>query len=87
MMIKDFLSTELYMAKEAGFHFDLHSYDDGIILRVNGFNQKLLNVFKIIQDAISDIDKIFDKHRFETFKKQLKKNFYCYVVNSVTLIE
>lgn len=87
MMIKDFLSTELFMAKQAGFYFDFHSYDDGIILSVNGFNQKLINVFNIIQDAITNIDKIFDKHRFETFKKQLKKNIYAQIINSTSLIE
>lgn len=87
MCIKNFLSEKLYPATIAGYNYKLHSVDDGLILRLSGFNEKLPLLVGIITKALTNIDGVIDSSVFETFRKELKKNCYNYIINSNLFIE
>lgn len=87
MMVKDFLSQEISMIKFAGYSFDLHACNNGLCLRLNGFSENILAILTNIVMSIYSIEEVFDKSRFECYKKLLKKNCHNYVVNSSTLLE
>lgn len=87
MMVKDFLSQEITMMKFAGFSIDLHACNNGLTLRLGGFNEKIFEILEKVVKAIHSVDEIFEKSRFEYFKKHLRKNCYNNVVNPNTLIE
>lgn len=74
MCVKNFLSDKLYSATIAGYNYKLNSVDNGLILRLNGFSEKLLSIVDIITNSIKNLECSMDKTVFETFKKELKKN-------------
>lgn len=71
MCIKNFLSEKLYPATLAGYSYKLNSVDDGLVLRLSGFNEKLPFIVDIITKEMS---RAISKSAFETFKKELRKN-------------
>ncbi|CRL01365.1 CLUMA_CG014688, isoform A [Clunio marinus] len=75
MCVKNFLSKELYPATIAGYNYKLHSVDDGLVLRTNGFNAKLPSIVDIITKTMNTFLNLIDLSVFETFKRELKKNF------------
>lgn len=71
MCIKNFLAEKLYQATIAGYSYKLNSIDDGLVLRLSGFNEKLPLIIDIITKEMS---RAINKNIFETFKKELRKN-------------
>lgn len=71
MCVKNFLSEKLYPATLAGYTYKLNSIDNGMILRLSGFNEKLPHLIDIIT---KEMLRAIDKNVFETFKKELRKN-------------
>lgn len=82
MCVKSFLAPKLYSSTIVGYNYKLHSVEDGLMLKVNGFSEKLSLVVDIITKALTNTDEVVDKIVFETFKKELKKNCYNVIVNS-----
>lgn len=76
MCVKNFLSEKLYAATIAGYSYKLNSVDNGLILRVNGFNEKLHRIVEVAVETIKNLASLIDKIIFETFKKELKKNLH-----------
>lgn len=87
MCVKNFLAEKLYPATIVGYNYKLNSVDDGLVLKVSGFNEKLAIIIDIITSAIKNTDDVIDKSVFETFKKELKKNCYNFIINSVLFNE
>lgn len=87
MCVKNFLSDKLYPATIAGFNYKLHSVDNGLILRLSGFNEKLPLILDIITQIIKKLDTLVDKKVFETFKKELKKNCHNCLIDAGLLNE
>jgi nardilysin len=87
MCIKNFLSEKLYPATIAGYNYKLYSVDNGLILRLWGFNEKLPMMVDLITKAITNVDGVVDSSIFETFRKELKKNCYNLIINSNMFIE
>jgi nardilysin len=87
MCIKNFISEKLYPATIVGYNYKLHSVEDGLILKVNGFNDKLPMIVDIISKAMTNFEGAIDSLVFETFQKELKKNCYNFIINSVQFNE
>lgn len=82
MCIKNFLSEKLFPATIAGYSYKLNSVDDGLVLKLSGFNEKLPSILDLVTKAMKNVDHCIDNSVFEIFKKELKKNCYNYIVNS-----
>jgi nardilysin len=87
MCVKNFLSEKLYPATIAGYNYKLHSVDNGLILRLSGFNEKLPLLVDIITKTVSNLINLMDKSVFETFRKELKKNFHNCLIDAGLLNE
>lgn len=87
MMVKDFLSQDISMMKFAGYSLDLHACNNGLCLRLDGFSENILVILSKVVTAIYSIEEVFDKSRFECYKKLLKKNCHNFVVNPSSLLE
>lgn len=87
MCVKNFLSEKLYPATIAGYNYKLNSVENGLILKLNGFNEKLPMIVDMITKAMTNVDCAIDSYVFETFAKELKKNCYNYIINSVLFNE
>lgn len=87
MCVKNLLSEKLYAATVAGFTYKLNSVDDGIILKLSGFSEKLPLIVDTVTNVMSNLDMLMDKTAFETFRKELKKNCQNYLVDGNLLNE
>jgi nardilysin len=88
MCVKNFLLEKLYPATLVGYNYKLNAVETGLILRLSGFNEKLpLLTDRITKALRNDDGGVFDKLVFDTFKKELKKNCYNYLINSNQFIE
>lgn len=87
LCVKSFLSNKLYPATIAGYNYKLNSVEDGLILKLSGFNEKLPLIVDIITKAIGNTEDVINKATFEIFKKELKKNCYNYIINSTLFNE
>lgn len=82
MCVKNYLAERLFSATVAGYSYKLNSADDGLILKLNGFNEKLPSLLESITKAMINADDVISKFVFDSFKKELKKNCYNYIINS-----
>ncbi|KAG5674724.1 hypothetical protein PVAND_004676 [Polypedilum vanderplanki] len=87
MCVKNFLLEKLYPATLVGYNYKLNAVETGLFLRLSGFNEKLPILTDKITNALMNVNGVFDKLVFDTFKKELKKNCYNYLINSNQFIE
>jgi nardilysin len=87
MCVKNFLSEKLYPAVAAGYSYKLNSTDDGLVLKLSGFSEKLPMLLDLITKAIKNTDEVVEKPIFDFFKKELKKNCYNFIINSMLFNE
>lgn len=57
-----------------GYSYKLNSVDNGLILKLSGFDEKLSFVLEIIVRTMKNLATLVDKTVFDSFKKELKKN-------------
>lgn len=82
MCIKNYLSEKLYPARVAGYSYKLNSAEDGLVLKLSGFNEKLPMILDLMTKAIKNTDEVIEKPIFDFFRKELKKNCYNLIINS-----
>lgn len=87
MCVKNYLMERLFSATVAGYNYKLNSGDDGLVLKLSGFNEKLPSLLDSILKALKNTDEVISKYAFDCFKKELKKNCYNYIINSNLFIE
>lgn len=87
MCIKNFLSEKLFPATIAGYSYKLNSVDDGLTLKLSGFSEKLPMIVDMVTKAMTHFDGAIDSLVFETFAKELRKNCYNYIMNSLAFNE
>lgn len=87
MCVKNYLSAKLYSATVAGYSYRLNSVDEGLVLKLSGFNEKLPDIADIVTKALRNTDEVIDKVSFDVFKKELKKNCYRVIINSNMMAE
>lgn len=85
MCVKNLLSSQLYAATIVGYNYKLHSIDNGLVLRLSGFSEKLPLIVDIITKTMKNLE--IDKTVFETFRKELKRNCYNCLVDESLLNE
>ncbi|XP_070497154.1 nardilysin-like [Chironomus tepperi] len=87
MCVKNYLAEKLYPATLVGYNYKLNSVENGLILRLSGFNEKLKLIVDVITKAMKNVDGILDKLVFDIFRKELRKNCYNYLINSNQFVE
>lgn len=74
MCVKNFLSEKLHSATMIGYKYKLNAVDNGLILKLSGFDEKLPLILEIIIGTMKSLLTLVDKAVFDSFKKELKKN-------------
>lgn len=87
MCVKSFLTEKLYPATLVGYTFKLNAVEDGLVLKLSGFNEKLPLILETVTKAMKNVTEVVDKHKFEEFKKDLRKNCYNFLINSNQFVE
>ncbi|XP_037810382.1 nardilysin-like [Lucilia sericata] len=75
-LVDHYLQEELYPANVAGITSSIYYDEKGVVLSVEGFNEKLHLVVEIMMKALISTKDRLDEKQLEIFKKQLQKNFY-----------
>ncbi|KAJ2007901.1 metalloprotease [Coemansia thaxteri] len=71
LVLKDSLSEITYDAQVAGLWFDIHESVDGISMSVDGFNDKLPRLLRILLTTMRDHQ--VDDTQFEVYSREVKK--------------
>ncbi|XP_018405839.1 PREDICTED: nardilysin-like [Cyphomyrmex costatus] len=75
-VFKQLLQTELFPAIMSDIHYDITVSEKGIIIKMNGFNEKLLKFLSIVATYMTKYSTVVKKNLFESVKvKQLE---ICY---------
>ncbi|XP_052564795.1 nardilysin isoform X2 [Culex pipiens pallens] len=84
-MLKFQIAEDLYPASVAGLNYEIYAAEKGIVLKVDGYNEKL----PIIVDEITKSMQYFDKNMsadvFNVIKKKLAKTYYNEVIKASKL--
>ncbi|XP_053986881.1 nardilysin-like isoform X2 [Hylaeus volcanicus] len=75
-ILKWLLVEELYPATTAQLNYEIYTSDKGIMLKVNGFNQKLPLLLTTIAKSIADCTTLVTKELYNVVKEQHMKNYY-----------
>ncbi|XP_065364663.1 nardilysin-like [Calliphora vicina] len=79
-LVQHHLVEELYPATTAGINYQIYSEEKGVILAVDGYNEKLYLVIEIIMKALISTKDRINECQLEMFKKQQQKNYYNYLI-------
>lgn len=85
-ILKQLLVESLYPATVAELNHDIHANDKGIMLKVNGFNQKLPLLLMTIAKCIADIPTLITEEFFEVMKQEEIKAYYNNFVKPKKLV-
>ncbi|KAM7347169.1 nardilysin-like isoform 1-T3 [Cochliomyia hominivorax] len=84
-LVQYYLVEELYPATVAGINYQIFCTEKGVVMSVDGYNEKLHLVIDILIKAfISTKDRI-KENELETFKKQYQKNSFNELLKPVTV--
>ncbi|KZC14573.1 Nardilysin [Dufourea novaeangliae] len=75
-ILRQLLIEELYAAAVAELHHQIYVNDKGIVVKVNGFNQKLSLVLFTIAKCIAESSTLVTKELFEVMKEKQIKDYY-----------
>ncbi|XP_037935683.1 nardilysin [Teleopsis dalmanni] len=84
-MIKFCLAEELYPATVAGLTYDFSGAEKGVVLKVNGYNQKVHRVVNIIINAMTNIDCHSSQAIFDVLKMKILKQYYNILIKPAKL--
>ncbi|XP_017156732.1 nardilysin-like [Drosophila miranda] len=77
------IAEQLYPALEAGLFYDLRMGEKGLVLRVDGYSQKLLLVVKIIMQVMCTLE--LDPAQVISFKVLKKRQIFNRILNGKIL--
>lgn len=75
-LVKYRLAEELYPASVAGLGYEFYSAEKGVVLKVNGYNEKLYLVVDLITKAMVSMREHITEEQLEVFKKHQKKGYF-----------
>ncbi|XP_015592336.1 nardilysin isoform X2 [Cephus cinctus] len=75
-ILKHLLVEELYPANAAELNYQIYTGDKGIIVKVNGFNQKLPLLLTTITRYIADCSKLVTQELFDMMRAEQLKAYY-----------
>ncbi len=87
MCVKSLLLETLYPAKVVGYNYKLQSIDSGLIIQLSGFNEKLPTLLNEIIRCMLNVGESTTKFMFDSFRKNLRKQYYNILMNSSLLNE
>ncbi|XP_065095292.1 nardilysin-like isoform X1 [Ochlerotatus camptorhynchus] len=84
-MLKFQIAEDLYPATVAGLNYEIYASEKGIILKVDGYNQKLPIIVDEITKAMRDFDQNMNSEVFDVIKKKLAKAYYNEIIKASKL--
>ncbi|XP_058457946.1 nardilysin-like isoform X2 [Malaya genurostris] len=84
-MLKFQIAEDLYPASVAGLDYEIYASEKGIVLKVDGYNQKISIVVSEITKAMQRFDKNINPDVFEVIKKKLAKSYYNDIIKASKL--
>ncbi|XP_053674496.1 nardilysin-like [Anopheles nili] len=75
-MIKFQIAEELYPAEVAGLNYELYSAEKGLLLKIEGYNEKLPIIADEISATMGRFTEILSESVFEVIKVKLEKAYY-----------
>uniref|UniRef100_A0A182NP71 Nardilysin n=1 Tax=Anopheles dirus TaxID=7168 RepID=A0A182NP71_9DIPT len=75
-MVKFQIAEELYPAEVAGLNYELYSAEKGLVLKIDGYSEKLPIVAAEISATMGRFADIFSESVFDVIKVKLEKAYY-----------
>lgn len=75
----------MYASDVAGLSYETYSAENGLVLKADGYSEKL---YLVVDKVTSEMNKFLERVTaaiFETYKKQLSKNYYNTIIKPKTL--
>lgn len=82
LILKYYLDEKLYPAICAGLGYSINAAEKGLLIKLSGYNEKLLLLLDIITKELKEIPNKIEPKVFETFHEQCRKNGYNNLINS-----
>ncbi|XP_049291275.1 nardilysin-like isoform X2 [Anopheles funestus] len=75
-MVKFQIAEELYPAEVAGLNYELYPAEKGLVLKIDGYNEKLPIIVDEISATMGRFAEIFRESVFDVIKVKLEKAYY-----------
>uniref|UniRef100_A0A182T8N9 Nardilysin n=1 Tax=Anopheles maculatus TaxID=74869 RepID=A0A182T8N9_9DIPT len=75
-MVKFQLAEELYPAEVAGLNYDLYPAEKGVVLKIDGYNEKLPIIADEISATMGRFAELFSASVFDVIKVKLEKAYF-----------
>uniref|UniRef100_A0A182W7X3 Nardilysin n=1 Tax=Anopheles minimus TaxID=112268 RepID=A0A182W7X3_9DIPT len=75
-MVKFQIAEELYPAEVAGLNYELYPAEKGLVLKIDGYNEKLPIIVDEISATMGRFADIFSESVFDVIKVKLEKAYY-----------
>lgn len=85
MILKYYLSEQLYPATCAGLGFTVYTEEKGLLMKFSGYDEKLPLLLDIITKNLKTLKHLVDEKVFNTFKLQYKRNGHNNLIVSKSL--
>jgi len=82
LILKHYLDEKLYPAICAGLGYTINAAEKGLLIKLSGYNEKLLVLLDIITKEMREIPNKIESRVFETYREQCRKNGYNNLINS-----
>lgn len=84
-MLKFQIAEDMYPASVAGLNYELYAAEKGIVLKVDGYNEKLPIIVDEITKAMQYFDRNMSADVFNVIKKKLSKTYYNEIIKASKL--
>ena len=74
------ISEHTYPAEMAGLHYSIHASKHGLELKVDGFNDKLAQLIRLIVDSLAALE--INSTLFDAVKQELIREYYNLLINN-----
>lgn len=75
-LVKFHVSEELYPATSAGLNYTFNVSEKGLVLQVNGYNEKLHLLVESIAHAMVTVGSMLNEEILATFVKDQRKSYF-----------
>ncbi|XP_062565638.1 nardilysin isoform X2 [Armigeres subalbatus] len=84
-MLKFKIAEDLYPATVGGLNYEVYAAEKGIVLKVDGYNEKLPIIVDEITRAMRDFKQNINSEVFDVIKKKLAKAYYNEIIKASKL--
>ncbi|QQP40772.1 Nardilysin (Narginine dibasic convertase), partial [Caligus rogercresseyi] len=86
-IINQQMKEDTYSACVAKLHFSLTSCEQGIVLKISGYNDRLSHLLSVIMSHITNFESLLNPERFLVIKAQTKKNYFNSFTKASNLVQ